>query len=288
MTTGAVPDEEQRSISPDYFRVMEIPLLQGRFFNEADTADSPQVMIINQALAKKYWPKGDALGKRITFDDPRKDPKWTTIVGIVGDVRHRGMDELPKPEFYQVHSQRAYRSMILTVRSSQDPKTLANAIRRELVSLDSEQPIAHVRTLEEIVSDSIAPRRLSVMLLGSFAAIALVLASIGMYGVMSYLVSQRTHEIGVRMALGAQRRDVLIMILKRGATLVVAGTAFGLIFALLCTRALRSLLYGVGAFDIATFAVVTLVLAAVALLASYIPALRATQADPMIALSHNA
>jgi putative ABC transport system permease protein len=285
--TGAIPDEEQRTVSSDYFRVLQIPLLKGRFFTEADNADAPQAIIINQALAKKYWPNGDALGKRITFDDPRKDPKWTTIVGIVGDVRHRGVDEAPRPEFYVPHAQVPYRSMILTVRSGQDPRSLTSAIRRELVALDPDLPIAHVRTLEEVVSDSIAPRRLSVLLLGVFAGIALVLASIGMYGVMSYLVAQRTHEIGVRMALGAQRSDVLKLILKRGATLVTAGTAIGLVFALLGSRALASLLYGISAFDVTTFIVVTLALGAVALLASYIPALRATQADPMIALTHN-
>jgi putative ABC transport system permease protein len=288
MMNHAFPDEEQRTVSPDYFHVLEIPLLKGRFFTEADAVDSPPVVIVNQALAKKYWPNGDALGKRITFDDPRKDPKWTTIVGIVGDVRHRGLDEPSRPEFYQPHSQKSYRSMILAVRSGQDPRTLTSAIRHELINLDPDLPIAHVRTLDEVVSDSIAPRRVSVLLLGVFAVMALVLASIGMYGVMSYLVAQRTHEIGVRMALGAQRTDVLKLILRRGATLIAAGTAIGLVFALIGSRALASLLYGIGAFDVTTFVAVTLALAAVALLASYIPALRATQADPMIALSHNA
>ena len=288
LMTGVFPDEEQRQVSPDYFKVLEVPLLQGRYFTDADTGDAPKVMIVNQALAKKYWPNGEALGKRVTFDDPRKDPKWTTIVGIVGDVRHRGVDEPARPEFYQPHAQVPYRSMILTLRSSQDPRGLVSMVRRELTSLDPDLPIAHVRTLEEVVSDSIAPRRLSVLLLGVFAAIALVLASIGMYGVMSYLVAQRTHEIGVRMALGAQRADVLKLILNRGARLVLAGTGFGLLFAFLSTRALGSLLYGVSAFDALTFAMVTLVLGTIALLASYIPALRATQADPMIALSHNA
>ncbi|MFL6513533.1 MAG: ABC transporter permease [Chthoniobacterales bacterium] len=288
LTTGVYPDEEQRCIGPDYFRVLEVPLLQGRFFTDADTADSTPVVIINQALAKKYWPNGQALGKRITFDDPRKAPKWTTIVGIVGDVRHRAVDEPPRPEFYGPHAQVPYRSMILAVRSSQDPRSLTSAIRREVLAVDPDLPLAHVRTLEEVVSESIAPRRLSVLLLGVFASIALVLAAIGMYGVMSYLVAQRTHEIGVRMALGAQRSDVLKLILSRGVRLVFAGTGFGLLFAFFCTRALRSLLYGVGAFDALTFTVVTLVLAAVALLATYIPAVRATQADPMIALSHNA
>ncbi|HJT79745.1 MAG TPA: ABC transporter permease [Chthoniobacterales bacterium] len=286
--SGVFPDEEQRQVSPEYFKALEIPLLKGRYFTEGDGFDAPRVMIVNQALAKKYWPNGDAVGKRVTFDDPRKTPKWTTIVGIVGDVRHRGMDEPARPEFYQPHAQVPYRSMILTVRSSQDPKSLVSMIRRELTALDPDLPIAHVRTLEQVVSDSIAPRRLSVLLLGAFAAIALILAAIGMYGVMSYLVAQRTHEIGVRMALGAQRSDVLKLILSRGARLVLAGTGIGLLFAFLSTRALGSLLYGVGTFDALTFGAVTVVLAAIALLASYIPALRATQSDPMIALSHNA
>jgi putative ABC transport system permease protein len=288
MMSGVFPDEEQRQVGPEYFKVMEIPLLKGRYFTEADSADAPKVMIVNQALAKKYWPGEDAVGKRVTFDDPRKDPKWTTIVGVVGDVRHRGMDEPARPEFYQPHAQVPYRAMILAVRSSQNPKALISTIRRELSSMDPDLPIAHVRTVDEIVSDSIAPRRLSVLLLGVFAAIALVLAAIGMYGVMSYLVAQRTHEIGVRMALGAQRSDVLKMILSRGAMLVLAGTGLGLVLAFLGTRALASLLYGVGAFDAVTFLTVTVVLGAIALLASYIPAFRAAKADPMIALTHNA
>jgi putative ABC transport system permease protein len=285
--TGAIPDEEQRCGSPNYFQAMSIPLLQGRFFTDADNADAPSVVIVNQALAKKYWPNGDALGKRITFDDPRKNPKWTTIVGIVGDVRHRGLEEEPKPEFYQPHAQVPYRSMILTVRSSQDPRGLTAAIRHEVLALDPDLPIAHIRTLEEIVSDSVGPRRLSVLLLSVFAGIALVLASIGIYGVMSYLVVQRTHEIGVRMALGAQRSDVLKLMLIRGMRLVLVGSVLGLLLAFSGTRALRSMLYGVGAFDLFTFTFVTLALAAIALLASYIPALRATRADPMIALTHN-
>jgi putative ABC transport system permease protein len=286
--TGSIPDEEQRSIGRDYFRVLEIPLRQGRFFTEADNADAPLVVIINQALAKKYWPNGDALGKRITFDDPRKDPKWTTVVGIVGDVRHRGLDEEAKPEFYRPHAQVPYRSMILTVRSGQEPRSLTAAIRREISRLDPEQPIARVRTLEEVVSDSVAPRRLSVLLLGSFAGIGLALAAIGIYGVISYLVVQRTHEIGVRMALGAQRRDVLNLVISHALKLVGIGTLIGLVLSYFSTRLLGTLLYAVGALDLLTFFFVTIALAATALIASYIPALRATQADPMIALSHNA
>jgi putative ABC transport system permease protein len=173
------------------------------------------------------------------------------------------------------------------VRSAQDPRGLASAIRREIQSIDPDQPIARVRTLEQVVSESIAPRRLSMVLLGAFAGIALLLASVGIYGVISYLVVQRTHEIGVRVALGAQRSDVLRLIVGHAAKLVGIGTLIGLVLAFLSTRLLSALLYNVGAFDVTTFVFVTIVLAAVALLASYIPALRAARADPVVALGHD-
>jgi putative ABC transport system permease protein len=261
--------------------------MAGRFFNESDTANSTPVAIVNQALARKYWPNENAVGKRITFGDPTKDPKWITIVGIVGNIHHRGLDVDSQPEYYTPHTQFPVRAMILAVRSTQEPSSLTSAIRREILSLDPDQPIANVRTLEAVVADSVAPRRLSVVLLGVFAGIALLLAAVGTYGVISYLVVQRTHEIGVRMALGAQRRDVLALVVGHALKLVGIGTLLGLILALFSTRTLSTLLYSVGAFDVATFVLVTLVLAAIALLASYIPALRATRADPMIALSHN-
>jgi putative ABC transport system permease protein len=282
------PDEEIRAITPEYFRVLQTPLLEGRFFNDTDTADSPRVVIINEALARKYFPKGDALHKRITVDDPRKDPNWITIVGIVGSIRHRGLDLDPQPEYYVPQAQFPVRSMVLAVRSGQDPRTLTSAIRREIQSIDPDQPIANVRTLQAVAADSIAPRRMSMALLGVFAGIALLLASVGIYGVISYLVVQRTHEIGVRMALGAQRTDVLRLVVGHAAKLIGIGSVIGLFLALWSTRALSALLYRVDAFDLTTFVFVTLALAAVALLASYIPALRATRADPMIALSHNA
>jgi putative ABC transport system permease protein len=280
------PDEEIRQITPDYLRTLQIPLIKGRFFSETDNADAPKVVIINQALARKYWPGEEALGKRISFDDTH--PNWVTIVAIVGDIHHRGLDVDPKPELYVPHAQTGSREMILAVRSKQDPRSLATTIRREVRTLDPDLPIAHVRTLDEVVSDSIAPRRLSVVLLGVFAAVALLLAAVGVYGVMSYLVVQRTHEIGVRMALGAQRSDVLRLVIGHASRLVGLGALLGLMLTLLSSRALSALLYNVGAFDPITIVFVTLGLAAVALMASYIPALRATRADPVIALSHNA
>jgi predicted permease len=285
---GPGPDEEIRTITPGYFRVLQTELLQGRFFNDADTADSPPVVIVNRALARKYFPNGDVLGKRITLDDPRHNPQWITIVGIVGDIRHRGLDVDPQPEYYLPHTQMPARSMILVARSGQDPRSLASAIRREIQSIDPDEPVANVRTLDTVVSDSIAPRRLAVMLLGVFAFIALLLSAVGIYGVISYIVVQRTHEIGVRMALGAQRRDVLRLVVGHAGKLVGIGTVLGLILALLSGRVVATLLYGVGAFDPVTIIFFTVALAAIALVASYIPALRATRADPMIALSHNA
>ena len=277
------PDEEIRLISPGYFRTLEIPLIKGRFFNRADQLDAPPVVIINRALAKHYWPHQEALGKRMQLPT-REGPVWSTIVGIVGDLHHRGLDQPVKPEFYVPLAQAPYSSVILALRSTQDPASLTSALRSTVQSIDPALPIAHVRTLEQVIADSVAPRRLSVVLLAVFAGIALILASVGIYGVMSFLVVQRTHEIGVRMALGAQRGDVLRLVIAHAGALIGAGTLLGLIVALFSTSVLRSVLYDVSALDLPTFLLVTLTLAIVALLASYIPARRATQADPMLAL----
>ena len=282
-----MPDEEIRLVSADYFRTLEMPLISGRYFNAGDKLDAPPVVIINQALAEKYWPNDNAIGKRMRA--PRREGRvWTTIVGVVGDVHHRGLDQAVKPEWYAPLTQVPYPSVILAVRSTQDPISLTSAIRREVQAIDAAQPIAHVRTLNDVIADSIAPRRLSVVLLTVFAGLALTLASVGIYGVMSFLVVQRTHEIGVRMALGAQRADVLRLIISRAGLLIGAGTILGLIVAFLTTSLLRSALYATSSLDLTTFALVTLTLALVALLASYIPARRATKADPMIALGRNA
>lgn len=289
MAEKVFPDEEIRRITPDYFSALKVPLRRGRFFNDGDKFDGPGVAIVNDAFAKKWFPNQDAIGKRITFSDTSKpDVKWITIVGVVGDMRHRGLDQDVKPEFYGPHNQVPYRSMILALRSTQDPRSLTTAVRREISRLDPDLPAANVRTLAQVTADSIAPRRLSVTLLGVFAFIALVLASVGIYGVMSFLVVQRTHEIGVRMALGAQRADVMRLVIGRAAKLVLAGTCVGLLLGLLSSGALRALLYNVGPFDLTTFAGVSLALCLVSLFASYIPALRATRADPMLALGHNA
>jgi putative ABC transport system permease protein len=278
------PDEENREVSPDYFRALEIPLIKGRFFTDADNADAPPVIIVNQAFAKKFWPNQEGVGKRIVMGGMSEHPNWITIIGVVGDVRHFGLDVDPKPEMYVPFAQDPYFTAIYVVRSNQDPASLLPAIRREIQAMDPAVPLANVRTFERVIADSVAPRRLSVVLLGVFAGVAVLLASVGIYGVMSFIVVQRTQEIGVRMALGAQRSDVLKLILGRSLKLISAGAAIGLIVALLSAGALRALLYNVSAFDTPTFVLVTILLAAVALAASYLPAMRATRADPMVAL----
>jgi putative ABC transport system permease protein len=281
------PDEEIRHVSPDYFKVLQTPLLAGRALVTDDDQTASHGVVVNEAFAKKFWPNGDALGKRIMFDDRRKNPNWVPIVGIVGSMHHISLDADPKPEMYMPIRHSPPRTMILVLRSLQDPRGLVSSVRREVQAIDAGVAIAYVRSMDQIVGDSIAARRLSVVLLGAFAGVAVLLASVGIYGVISFLVVQRTHEIGVRMALGAQRADVLRLVIARAFKLIAGGTAIGLFLAICSTRTLASLLYRVSAFDATTFAVVTLVLAVVALLASYIPALRATRADPMIALSHN-
>jgi putative ABC transport system permease protein len=278
------PDEENREVSPDYFRALEIPLIKGRFFTDADNADAPPVIIVNQAFAKKFWPNQEAVGKRIVMGGMSEHPNWITIIGVVGDVRHFGLDVDPKPEMYVPFTQDPYFTAIYVVRSNQDPASLLPGIRREIQAIDPAVPLANVRTFERVIADSVAPRRLSVVLLGVFAGVAVLLASVGIYGVMSFIVVQRTPEIGVRMALGAQRSDVLKLILVRSLKLISVGAAIGLIVALLSAGALRALLYNVSAFDTPTFVLVTILLAAVALAASYLPAMRATRADPMTAL----
>jgi ABC-type antimicrobial peptide transport system permease subunit len=214
------------------------------------------------------------------------DPKWITIVGIVGDMHHFGLDIDPKPEMYVPFAQSAYSTTIYVVRSTQDPQILLPGIRREIQAIDPAVPLANVRTFENVIADSVAPRRLSVVLLGVFAGVAVLLASVGIYGVMSFLVVQRTHEIGVRMALGAQRSDVLKLVLVRSLKLISAGTIIGLVIAIMSTSMLRALLYSISAFDATTFALVTILLGAIALAASYLPAIRATRADPMVVLGH--
>ena len=288
------PDEELRFISPGYFATMGIPLLRGREFTQRDTQDAPRTTIINQALADRYWPGEDALGKRIAYSGfGEGKPNWCEIVGIVGNVKHSGPDLPEKPEVYVPYLQPLFSAatsivgpMYLVIRTATAPANLTAAVRSEIASLDKNQPVSNIKTMTQRLSESVAQRRFNMQLLGIFAGVALVLAAVGIYGVMSYTVTQRTHEIGIRMALGARAFTVLRLILGQALVLAVIGVVIGLSSAFAMTRLISSLLYEVSATDPLTFAVVSLILIGVALGACCVPARRAMKVDPMVALRH--
>jgi putative ABC transport system permease protein len=284
---GVTQSTNYYSVSTDYFKAMGIPLRRGRVFTERDIKDSPRVAVINETMAKKIFPDEDPIGKRITFDNRQKEnPEWFEIVGIVGDVKQYGLDQVTTMQTYEPYIQQTFPYMTLVVRTTGDPTNLSAAIRSEVLKLDKEQPTTNFKTLDEFFSISIAQQRFSVVLLGVFAVVALVLSAVGIYGVLSYAVTQRTHEIGIRVALGAGRRDVLRLVVGQGMQLTVIGVAGGLGAAFALTRLMASLLFGVTATDAVTFASVASLLLAVGLLACYIPARRATKVDPLVALRY--
>ncbi|HEY9436951.1 MAG TPA: ABC transporter permease [Blastocatellia bacterium] len=274
------------SVSPNYFRAMGIPLLRGRLFTELDTKGALRVAIINSTVAKRYFPNEDPIGKRIQLTSLfSNDPEvYREIIGIVGDVKSNGLGQETLPQTYEPYTQEPLPFMTLVARTAGDPSGFNEAIRKEVLQLDKEQPIFRSETLDSLIATSTGHQRFSMMLFGIFAAAAIALASVGLYGVMSYAVTQRTREVGIRMALGAQRCDVLRLILRQGLHLTLNGIVIGLIAAWAATRLLINLLYGVSATDLPTFAGVSLLLIGVALLACYIPARRATKVDPMIAV----
>jgi putative ABC transport system permease protein len=271
-----------QSVSSGYFRTMGIPLLDGRDFNERDAADAPKVAVISQALAGRNWPGEDPIGSRISLDDE----EWIEIVGVAGNVLHSGLDREPRPEIYLPYQQAAIRFMTLVVKSKSEPMALVGAVRSQVFAVDPDLPVYKVMSLNEIVAESVARPRFNMYLLGIFSAVALVLAAIGIYGLMSFSVSQRTHEIGIRLAMGAGSGDVFKLVVGEGMALALAGLALGLAVAWAVTRLLSSLLFGVTTTDPVTFAGVSFVLAAVALVAVYIPARRATRVDPLVALRY--
>jgi putative ABC transport system permease protein len=274
------------AVSPDYFRTMGVAVLRGREFTEQDTSDSPPVAVINETMAKRYWPDDDPIGKRFKFGDPDNKDPWINIVGVVRDTRRQGLDAPIRIESFMTHSQYTARSMSIVVRAPGDHPALAAAVRDSIWSLDKDLPVPEISTVDRLLSESMSQRRLSLVLLATFAGVALILAAIGIYGVISYSVHQRSHEMGIRLAMGAQSVDLIKLVLKRGVMLAAIGVGLGLGGAVILTRLMSSLLFGVSATDPWTFAVIALLLAGVALLATYIPARRATKVDPMIALRY--
>jgi predicted permease len=285
--TGKTGDAEYRIGSAGYFTAMGIPLLRGRLFQESDGPDSPHAALISQSLAHQYWPNEDPLGRQIQFGNMDGDLRLLHVVGVVGDVRDYRLDAEPRPTIYTNYFQRriAAAGFCIVLRGHGDAAALTAAMRREARALNPEMP-TKFQTMSEIVSASLDNRRFSMVMLGVFAGSALALAMVGLYGVMAYITSERTREIGIRMALGARQFDMLQMILRQSFTLVLTGVALGILASIGLARLLGSLLYGVPASDVTTYATVVGLLVLAAALASYVPARRAMKVDPTVALRH--
>ena len=275
-----------RNVSPNYFEAMGIPLRKGRGFTESDNANAPAATIINETAARKFWPNEEPLGKRFKRGSVDSQNPWLTVVGVIGAVSHSSLQVASQPEVYLPFQQNPGLNLTLVARTSSDPKAFAGAVRREVSAMDNDLPVSNIKFMDEIVGKSVAQPRVYALLLGIFAGLALILAAIGIYGVISYSVTQRTHEIGIRMALGAQTRDVLALIIKQGMALALVGIFLGLLVSLALTRVLASQLYGVSSTDPVTYSAISLLLMFVALIACYIPAQRATKVDPMIAVRY--
>jgi len=273
---------ERSSVSPDYFHLLGIPLLRGRLFNELDNDNTPQVAVINQAMAQTYWPNDDPVGKR--FKAVKAGASWITVVGVIANARTQSLVRGEVPQVYLDLYQTGARRLAILLRGHFHRAAIADEVREQVQSLDPTLPVYDTQTLNETVAASLSQRRFSMEMVGLFALTALLLAGLGIYGVISYLVSERTHEIGIRLALGASRSNILRMVLRQGLGLVLVGAAVGLVCALIVSHLMASLLYGVRPTDPLTFAGVALLLIGVALLACYIPARCATRVDPIQAL----
>jgi putative ABC transport system permease protein len=290
---GQSPRAIYRVIFPRYFATMSISLLRGRDITESDNLNSPGVAIINERLARRYWPGENPLGKRITLDNPQKSPKWLTVIGVVQDTKQNAWTVAPGPEMYlPLLQSRDYLQdpaghfayITLVVRTAGDLATLTNDIKSTVAAIDKNVPLSEIETMDQAVEDLNAQPRFELWLLAGFAAVAVLLAALGIYGVMSYSVSRRKHELGVRMALGAAQRDVMKLVVRQAMTLALVGAACGLAAAFVLTRLMSKLLYGVRSTDPLTFVGVVLLITGVALAASYVPAWRATRIDPISAL----
>ncbi|HEY9285585.1 MAG TPA: ABC transporter permease, partial [Pyrinomonadaceae bacterium] len=282
---GQEPSTDVRVTDENYFRTMNIPVLRGRTFTAQEATENRPVIVVSEALARKYFPGEDPVGRRIAVE-MQENPPMAEIIGVVGDVRYDKLDGELYPMAYETQPQLTYNSMTFVLRTDGDPLALSAAARREVQAIDPELPLADVRTLQSWIGESVSRTRFGTLLLAVFAGVALLLAVVGIYGVMSYSVAQRQHEIGIRMAMGAQRRDVVWLVVGQGLLLTATGVALGALGAFALTRLMAGLLYGVSATDPVTFGGVALLLAAAALLACYVPARRATKVDPMTALRY--
>jgi putative ABC transport system permease protein len=279
---GQGPSAQYAVVTPDFFRTIEAPLLRGRAFNNQDTATSVPVIIINEACARSLWPNEDAVGKHLMIGF--EEPVAREIVGVVGDTKQSDIDIAVKPAMYLPHLQSPTPLMTIVVRTTSDPAAMNASVRNQIATVDKDVPVSNVMTMEQVVSTSVAPRSFNMVLLSIFAVVALVLAVVGIYGVLSYSVTQRTHELGLRMALGAQPNDVLKLVLSHGMKLIVIGVVIGLVGAFVLMRLMSSLLFGIDASDPLTFGLIAGLLSVVALIACYFPARRATKVNPIIAL----
>jgi putative ABC transport system permease protein len=275
---------DRSSVTPEYFHLLGIPLLRGRMFNEMDDDKAPQVALINEAFAQRYWPNQDPIGKR--FKGVKADAPWIMVVGMLANARTESLAEASRPQIYVSLYQVGEKHLTIFLRGHLDTAALPNELRTQVQSIDPTLPVFGAQTLNETVSASLAQRRFLMEMVGLFALTALLLAGLGIYGVISYMVSERTHEIGIRLALGAPRQKIMRMVLRQGLGFAIAGATVGLVCALLVSHLMAGLLYGVRPVDPLTFAGVPLLLIGVALLACYIPARRAISVDPMIALRH--
>jgi putative ABC transport system permease protein len=285
-TEGAMNVVGVHSIGPDYFKALRIPLMRGRAFIETDRGKAPRVAIINETAARKFWPDEDPVGKQLWVGVGWEEKEFGEVVGVVSDVKYGKVEEMFEPEIYLPYLQPTEPASFLIVRTANKPEQIVSALRKEIIALDKNAPVYDVMTMQQRSSEATSRTRFSALVLGIFAALALILSAVGIYGLMAYAVSGRTREIGIRMALGANRRKVMSLVMRDAIRLTIAGLALGLAGAFAATRVLASQLYAVETTDTATFIVVSALLASVALAASYVPARRATKVDPCVALRY--
>jgi predicted permease len=279
-------------VSPEYFQLLGMTLLRGRVFNNQDIQGAPEVAIINQAAARTFWPNEDAVGKRVRLSTGdlssrellKDNSAWTTIIGVIADARTESLADTVAPQLYRTVYQHDSKDLTIYLRGQIDPRSILTQVREQVQAVDPELPVFRAETLDDVLSASLSVRRFSMEMVAFFAATALLLAGLGIYGTISYVVNEQRREIAIRLAIGAERGDILAMVLRRGLSLAVAGAAFGVVGALIVSHLIAGLLFGVSPTDLPIFAGVTLALTAVALAASYVPALRAMRLDPITTL----